>query len=288
MRHRITVVACIGVMICAGPAFARQAEPQWVGGANGTLPDGAIPYGREADGRAQFVCRGALRGGSVLGHISSGMSGCSVGFERREIVLPDYEVMVRPLPPPAVTTMSPAVMEHAKVFKTPASSHAAMEGVKVQPGKAAGTTFGGSTGGGVIGGGTVPPTPPDTATRRGFDDKGQPYVEVTLPDGTVKRTQRSGVTLIKPDGSSQFIPNRYTYANAPPATPPVLPDDPTEGRMWVDRHNQALLSLISDLVQHNDDEMRKFSDGERQTVGDDPFGQIVYRTTVADFLANMR
>jgi hypothetical protein len=267
------------LMCAAGPAAARQADVQWIAGSGGSLPPTAAPYGREANGQPQFVCRGQVAGAMELGRISSGMSGCSIGFERRELVLATYEVMARPAPPVAavatVTPLSPSMAEHVKLAHA-ATARAAIEEGRMQlpqPPKLPAA---------------IPPTPADSSSRRGFDEHGQPYIEVTLPDGTIKRTQRNGVTLITPDGASQFIPNQYAYANAQPPTPPALPDDPSQGMLWVSRHNDALFYLISDLVQHDENEMKKFSDGEREAAGDDAFAQIVYRTTIADFLATSR
>lgn len=146
--------------------------------------------------------------------------------------------------------------------------------------------------GGVIAGTRVPDatgtTVPDAAgapAKRGFDDAGEPYVDEPLPDGSIKRTQQNGVTIIASDGTKKFIPKSVIRSNVQPATPPALPSDPAQGRVWLERHNDDLLDLIRGLVRYDEAEMNKFQAGERKAAGDDLFEQISYRTRIADFLA---
>src|SRR5262245_12567706 len=137
-------------------------------------------------------------------------------------------------------------------------------------------------------GAAIDRTPAASAVKRGFDENGEPYVDQPMPDGSIIRTQRKGVTTIAPDGTRNFKPNTLQYHEAPPPTPPVLPGDPQQGRQWVARHNDALRDLISALVNSNPDEMKKFDQREHDQAGDDLFQQIVYRTKIADFLAAAR
>jgi hypothetical protein len=134
----------------------------------------------------------------------------------------------------------------------------------------------------------IPQAPPPAASgsgvKRGFDENGDPYVETTLPDGSIRREQRKGVTVIKPDGTSQFYRPSYTMSNAQPPTPPDLPSDPSLGRAWVSFHNEALKQLIGELVANDASEMQKFSAAEERAVGSDEFRQIEYRTRVIQAL----
>ena len=146
--------------------------------------------------------------------------------------------------------------------------------------------------GGVIAGtrvsdatGTKVPDAAGAPAKRGFDDAGEPYVDEPLPDGSIKRTQQNGVTIIARDGTKKFIPKGFIRSNAQPATPPALPSDPAQGRVWLERHNEDLLELIRGLVRYDEAEMNKFQAGERKRAGDDLFKQISYRTEIADFLA---
>lgn len=265
MHCRMPLIAGLCVAIaCVVLVDAQEGELNWAAGADGAVPDGAIQAGQGADGRSMHICRGAFGGGTQLGRIADGMIGCSIAYRGREVTLKSYEVLIHPARRVAIDRAQPSIMrEHAAVDtsrlpRTPYMPTA------------------------------VPPAPADSSTRRGFDDSGKPYVDVRLPDGTIKRTQDNGVTLIKPDGTTEFIPNKVIRMNAPPPTPPSLPSDPAQGRVWVDRHNADLLDLISRLVQRDDAEMQKFTNGERQAVGDDLFKQIGYRTTIAEFLATQR
>jgi len=130
---------------------------------------------------------------------------------------------------------------------------------------------------------TAPPV--GGSAKRGFDENGQPYVEEQLAGGTVRRTQQNGVTMIKPDGSRQFIPFQFMRANAQPPTPPDLPTDPARGRSWVEHHNGALLELIRTLVSNDETEITKFSAAESKSAGSDLFRQVDYRTRVLEILA---
>jgi len=253
----------IGVIVWVACVTAMQAQQQrspWSGATRGAIPDGAIAYGREADGREQFACRGLYGGGMHLGKIASGFAGCNIGYGGREVTLPDYEVLVRPRrrdPIDDVLSAAAIAMGESRGARR-ASSQAA----------------------------SVPPSPPEAAKKRGIDENGEPYVDEQLADGTTKRTQTDRVTLIKPDGTREI--HQLTMMNAPMPTPPELPGDPSQGRVWVERHNEQLLAMIRSLVNNDAAEMKKFTDAERRATSDDVFAQIAHRTEVATFLAQQR
>jgi hypothetical protein len=268
---------------CAALAVAQETPLNWARAVNGAVPAGAVPYGRDADGRPEYVCRAVLGGGMQLGRIEQGISGCSVGYRQREIVVASYEVLVEP----ALTLAGrsrPTVVDHRTATEATVVDHRTATEATIVDHRAVieASALGHKK---VTLPGVVPPTPADGSKKRGFDEHGQPYVDVRLPDGTIKRTQMNGVTLFKPDGTSQFIPNMSIRENVQPPTPPSLPDDPRQGRVWIERHNDDLLEVIANMVKHDEDEMKKFSDAERDAAGDDLFQQIAYRTKIADFLA---
>jgi uncharacterized protein DUF3421 len=266
-RTRLAI-AVAALMASSVPVAAQDPSVRWEAATNGVVPAGAVAYGREADGRPQFACRGELRGGTHLGKISAGLRGCSVGYGGREVTLTSYEVLAQ-ASRPLVERSPMTVVRGTSAIGAAAASRARGAAIVQLP--------------------TVPSSGGGSAQKRGFDEHGQPYVEERLADGTIKRTSENGVTLISPDGASRFIPNSVIRSNVQPATPPALPDDPARGRTWVERHNDALLDLIGTLVHRDESEMKKFSDGERQAVaGGDLFAQIAYRTRIADFLATER
>src|SRR5690349_14950664 len=89
---RVKLLVVIVFMACAVGAYAQQPHSPWTGARGGQIPDGAVAYGREADGRDQFICRGAYQGGTHIGKIASGFGGCNIGYGGREITLSEYEV----------------------------------------------------------------------------------------------------------------------------------------------------------------------------------------------------
>jgi hypothetical protein len=123
---------------------------------------------------------------------------------------------------------------------------------------------------------------PDT---RGFDENGEPYVDEHQPDGSIRRTQRGTITIIKPDGTKQTTPLMGVRSDVQAGTPPELPADPKRGRIWAEQHNAAIRDLISDIVHGDPAEMARFSDAEQRATHGDLFAQIAYRTKVATFLA---
>jgi hypothetical protein len=235
-----------------------------------------MAYGQDASGTQEFACRAAVVRGTHLGRIAAGMTGCSIAFGGREVIMPTYEVLAS-----AASAQAPAAASGGQLGAR-AGVIAGRAGQMAQVGRIG------------VAEPQIPQRPPDTAAvpdsiRRGFDANGDPYYEVTLVDGSIRRTLSSGtVVIIKPDGTQQRYPPQVIRSQAIAPDPPQLPSDPARGRAWMDRHNSDLLLMIRKLVKNDEAEMQKFSAAEAKAVGTDLFKQIVYRTTVADFLAGAR
>src|SRR5437764_9367179 len=114
--QRPLVIVAAAVMLYAANADA-QGGLQWVAASNGAVPQGAVAYGREADGRPQYVCRAALGGGRHLGELTPPATGCSVGYRGRAISIPAYEVLVQP-PPRIIAESTRPVMRGARAAAT--------------------------------------------------------------------------------------------------------------------------------------------------------------------------
>lgn len=126
------------------------------------------------------------------------------------------------------------------------------------------------------------PRPAGPATKRGFDDDGNAFVEEVLPDGSRRRTQRGKIIETKPNGATKEITPMGVRSHVQAPTPPQLP---SSGMEWVNYHNQQLLDLISLMVNNDASQMALFHRGENKQVGPDPFEQIGYRMRVLDDLA---
>jgi len=131
-----------------------------------------------------------------------------------------------------------------------------------------------------------PESTTSVSVSRGFDDNGEPFIEERQTEGTLIHRTPRGETITKPDGSQ--VEMRKSAIQGPMPTPPELPADPTQGRVWVERHNAELLRLITQLVDDSTSEMEKFAAAEKTKAGDDLFAQILYRTSIANFLAAAR
>jgi len=272
MRYGSLLAICFCIA-SLGDLQAQEArppqEPLWVAASGGAIPAGSVAYGREADGREQFACRGAHAGGTHLGKIAAGLGGCKIGYGGRELTLSEYEVLARP---PLRAAHAVGRLHHTSVSETPALSAANARAVSV-----AKTTVP-----------SIPPMPAGTDVMRGFDDNGQPYVMFRRTDGTIERREWNRIILIKPDGKTTVIPFTGIRSDTQAGTPPELPTDPQRGRGWIEEHNKALFALIESLVNGNTNEMAKFKAAEQQKVGNDLFAQIAYRTTTANVLAAHR
>jgi hypothetical protein len=67
---------------------------RWVEAFRGTIPAGALPCGREADGQLLYACRARLQGGIHPGKIRPGFGGANIPWGGRECTVPEYEVLV--------------------------------------------------------------------------------------------------------------------------------------------------------------------------------------------------
>jgi hypothetical protein len=67
------------------------SEVKWVPATAASLPKGAYQGGQEK-GRPLYVCRGRYENGLQVGAVAT--RGCSIGYDRKEVVLPSYEVLL--------------------------------------------------------------------------------------------------------------------------------------------------------------------------------------------------
>jgi hypothetical protein len=264
--NRVSLPLAALVFQCTIVNVSAQATVNWIRAMNGGIPPEASSQGRDEDGRAQYVCRARYGKGLHIGKIASGFTGCNIGFGGREITVATYEVM-------SLSIRKLAAEASGSKFSSPAMLKA---GSKLSPAIAPSAITGSSNTGVAM------------TRQRGMDEEGQPYIEEQLPDGTIKRTKQNGVQVIKPDGTKQFTPFQSVRANVQPPTPPALPADRQLGRAWVEYHNANLLDVIRRLVYEDAAAMNRFSEKERQAVGNDLFKQIAYRTEIAEFLAQSR
>ena len=259
------VAAClfsVAMLCCAASnAAALPADSQWSRATDGQIPPGAFALGREATGQAQYGCRAVHNNGLHLGRVVAGSRGCAIGYAGHELIRANYEVLT------ARATLPPQVIAGARVRQ---GALADKPTITLQPSR---------------GTGPAPTIDSGGSVRRGFDQNGHPYVEQRKTDGTIVRRLPNGTQVTHPDGKQEFIPLQFAAANTQMPTPPELPPDPQRGRLWLDRHNDALLAVISLLVRHDDSEMKKFSAAEQSEAGTDVFEQISYRTKIANFLA---
>src|SRR5262245_59640525 len=80
----------VGAQAAAAPS---SHSVRWVAASGGVIPDGAMASGQDAGGTQEFACRAAVVRGTHLGRIAAGMTGCSIGFGGREVIMPTYEVL---------------------------------------------------------------------------------------------------------------------------------------------------------------------------------------------------
>ena len=90
---------------------------------------------------------------------------------------------------------------------------------------------------------------------RSINENGDVVFE--FPDGTIKRYYEGGFTTTSPDG----LNTSSSYSTqAPAAVPPVVPDQAHQ--LWLESHNDQLLHILRDLVDHDQAAMDNYLDFE--------------------------
>jgi len=230
----------------------------------------------------QLAPRRRVPGGGAYGPDT-----CRQGFVWREAGPSDHVCVTPEIRTQAANDNRAAASRVVRAQATPARGARLGAAIAARSGiSAANRTAAAAAASPLRGRGAPPPRPQSgSASKRGFDEMGDPYIEDLLPDGSRRREQANGVTVIKPDGTSEFFPYLSKRSNVQPPTPPELPQDPARGLNWVNDHNKQLLDLISRLVNNDAAQLDQFHRAEDQSAGSDPFKQIRYRMRVLDFLA---
>ena len=66
----------------------------WIGAANGVIPPGTFPWGKDRNSDLLFACRALYQGGLYPGKIQSSLGGCSIGIGSNEVVVKSYRILV--------------------------------------------------------------------------------------------------------------------------------------------------------------------------------------------------
>lgn len=75
-------------------AKSGQSRWSWQNGFGGSIPNGAVHAGNEANGEALYLCRANIKGGTHPGKIKLGFSGCNIPYGGKEMTIISYQVMV--------------------------------------------------------------------------------------------------------------------------------------------------------------------------------------------------
>jgi hypothetical protein len=244
------------VLSCAAGLPSGTA---WVAAAGDEVPSGSVNVSEGVAGPAQYVCRARVGSALLLGRLSAGMSGCSVGVSGREFRSARYEVLV---------VSAPKKPGFAKALQTPAAAIQGGAAVVLPPPV-----------------GPAPRMDPNVPVRKGLAEDGRPYVEQARPDGSLIRQYPNGSEVTDPTGNKRWFPNMAVAASAQPPTPPELPADPARGRLWFEEHNKHLLELIAVLVRDDAASLDVLRREEAKDAGADLFKQVRYRTRIAVFFA---
>lgn len=98
-------------------------------------------------------------------------------------------------------------------------------------------------------------------------------VELVYTDGTIKRIDDGGYTIINPDGTATSV----RYINIPPTTPPQLPADDRIGA-YLQWQNESLLDLVKKILNYNEQSINNFLKHESD-ITDNIYQQMYIRTS---------
>jgi hypothetical protein len=113
----------------------------------------------------------------------------------------------------------------------------------------------------------------------GFD--AMPFVRAEFPNGEVRVVMPLETRIWHVDGT-KWSCRAQTFAlqETPAGTPPDLPQDPMQGRRWLERHNSNLHDLISLFARGDENVLAAIDAEERRMAGSDLFKQMTFRTGV--------
>lgn len=84
-----------GSEVKVNPYEVLMNPGNWVPASGGQVPDGAVDFGREADGTPLFVARANLEGGVHPGKVRLGFGSANIPFNGQEVKVTNYEVLVQ-------------------------------------------------------------------------------------------------------------------------------------------------------------------------------------------------
>jgi hypothetical protein len=261
------------------PTLRGELSALWSPPANGAMPRDVLVL-RSGGGPPEFVCQTSISGELAIGIASDGV--CRVGTAGNRVETREFNVLS--------LNQRPGARLAAAIADSLAGE--ANGGAVAGAGRGARGAAGDTTAQGVI----QPTTPEEctnellahpelgaTEVRPGIEANGRPFVDAVFADGTVRHVTRSGVTVNLPDGTSIECGRRFAAMGAQAPTPPALPEDPTQGRRWMQSHSDAVLAVIRSMT--SDEVVAALEAAAPQTARDDVFEQIAYRTGIAAFYA---
>ena len=102
-------------------------------------------------------------------------------------------------------------------------------------------------------------------------------VLLTYPDGTLKKLNKGGVEIVRPDGMA----TRSSYVHVQPAAPPPQPTD-AKTVTWLQTHAKALLDIMSAMVGNDPTAIGNYLDYEGSAASD--YEKVNKRTETIGYL----
>ncbi len=120
-----------------------------------------------------------------------------------------------------------------------------------------------------------PPGPPPGAVQRTILPNGT--VRLVYPDGTIKKLNKGGEEILRPDGTAM----RKSYMHVQPAAPPPQPTDAMT-LTWLQAHAKALLDIMSAMVGNDAAAIANYLDYEGNGASD--YEKVNKRTETIGYL----
>jgi hypothetical protein len=93
-------VILTATILTAASAFAQdyrdfRRNSHWIPAAGGGIPEGAVIGGNENNGEPLFVCSAPFNDSMQPGKIRPSFGGCDIAYGGKEVVVPQYEVLMQ-------------------------------------------------------------------------------------------------------------------------------------------------------------------------------------------------